>query len=233
MPSDLIVTKRRGLGWYAAWVLLVVVLLVISFFIGRSDGSAERELLLSEKEILTRQVEEYETQIADLEQKKVMLESSAQVDAQASEEIMDTITTLQQTIDNMETELSFYRGIMAPEKDVKGLQVSSFTLEQAANKQHFRFQLALTQAKEHRIFLKGSVTAVVFGQLNGKNTQHNLLEISNLKSKDLNFTFRYFQHIKGEITLPEGFKAQRIEVTAKTSGRKPQTASKEFPWMNS
>ncbi len=230
MSDELIITHKRGPGWYISWSLVAIAALVMTFYLGRLDSREERLELITERDTLLMQVEDDAQRIAELEQQTIMLESSAQVDAQASEQIMETISNLQQHIDALEKELSFYRGIMAPEKDIKGLHVSDFTLEAKSDPKKFRFQLALTQVKQHDIFLKGDVTIVVRGTLNGKATQHNITEISNLQAKDLVFTFKYFQHIGGEIVLPEGFEPRQVVITAATRGRGGQSVEKAFPW---
>lgn len=230
MPNDLIVTKRRGLSWYISWIVLVIILLVIAFFWGRYDSRDERLALIEERDILLLQEQEYLQQIDSLEQKNIMLQSSAQVDASASEEIMDTIATLQQTIDSLETELSFYRGIMAPEKDIKGLYVSDFNLKKTTDADRFAFQLALTQVKKHDVFLKGNVKVIISGERDGKTVNYNITDLSNISANDLEFTFKYFQHLKGELTLPNGFKPKKINVTAKSTGRNGQTVTRDFNW---
>ncbi|WP_144393138.1 DUF6776 family protein [Pleionea sediminis] len=230
MSDHLIITKKRSPLWYLLWIVIVVVLLITAFYFGRLDGREERLELIDSKDLLERQVEEYANQITSLEQKNIMLQSSADVESQASEEIMETITALKQTIDSMDTELAFYRGIMAPEKDIKGLHISDFTLREGISERSFDFQLALTQVKKHDVFLKGDVTIVVNGLLSGEPKEYNFKEISGLDDKDFDFTFKYFQHIKGQITLPPGFEPKAISVTATTSGRKSQTATRKFNW---
>ncbi|MCO7227321.1 DUF6776 family protein [Pleionea sp. CnH1-48] len=228
--GELIITQRRGAGWYIAWSLVFLIALTVMFFLGRLDSQQERTQLMNERDILNAQVDDLDLQLKEAQQKVVMLDRSAQVDAQASEEIMETITGLQQNIDNLEKELSFYRGIMAPELDVKGLHVNDFILEPLVTNGRYRFQLALTQVKSHKSFLQGRVTIAIEGSLNGKDTVHNMTELSSLTEKDMKFQFKYFQHIKGQFSLPEGFKPTQVIVNATTSGRKSQTIKKAFPW---
>jgi predicted RNase H-like nuclease (RuvC/YqgF family) len=230
MSDQLIITHKRGLGWYCGWSLVGLSLLVGSFYLGRFDSREERLSLQSERDTLLMQVAEDAERIAELEQQNIMLQSSAQVDAEASQQIMDTINSLQQHIDALEKELSFYRGIMAPELDIKGLHVSDFTLKALSEPRKFVFQLALTQVKQHDQFLKGDVSMIVKGTLNGKATQYSITELSNLQPKDLTFAFKYFQHIGGEIELPEGFKPKQVEIVAAARGRNGQRVEKSFPW---
>ncbi|NVJ48909.1 MAG: hypothetical protein HWE13_10210 [Gammaproteobacteria bacterium] len=230
MTSELIVTKRRGAAWYVLWAASVVIMLVVAFFLGRMNSREARLLLEQERDVLLAQVDDYEQRIGDLEQTNIVLQSAAQVDAQASEEIMDTISRLQGTIDSLETELSFYRGIMAPELDVKGLQIASLTLKSTAVERRVQFQLALTQVKTHTVFLKGDVELQVVGVENDAAKTYALSEISNLTSQDLKFTFKYFQNLSGEFNLPNGFTPRKVVVTAKTTGRNGQESQREFDW---
>ncbi len=230
MTTNLIITKKRGWPWFAFWGGVLIASLILMFFLGRMDGKEDRTALTFERNTLSQLVEEYEQRIIELEQQNIMLESSAQVDAQASERIFESISQLQTHIDGLETELSFYRGIMAPEKDVKGLHIADFTIERLASENQYSYMIALTQVKVHDLFLKGNVTATVEGLLNGKPTQYAMSELSDTASKDLQFTFKYFQHLNGRLTLPQGFVPEKISVTAKTSGRNSQVAEKLFQW---
>ncbi|WMS89130.1 DUF6776 family protein [Pleionea litopenaei] len=230
MTSELIVTKRRGATWYILWALVFLAVVIAVFFIGRADSRQARLELEEERSVLLRQVEEYEERIGELEQTNIVLQSAAQVDAQASEEIMDTISRLQQTIDELETELSFYRGIMAPELDLKGLQIASLTLKPLQTTDKVSFQLALTQVKTHTIFLKGDTKITVSGTLNGEAKTYDITELSELSDSDLRFTFKYFQNLSGEFSLPNGFTPRKVVVLAKTSGRNAQEVTREFDW---
>mgnify|MGYP000045954255 FL=1 len=53
-------------------------------------------------------------------------------------------------------------------------------------------------------------------------------------AKSLEFRFRYFQHLTGVITLPEGFIAHKVELTVRATGKKaPEPVAEVFDWPES
>ncbi len=228
--NNLIITYQRSIFWYLARILLGVSVLVLVFFLGRYHGAQDRQQLSEELKVSSKALEATSESLKILEKEHVALEGLSKVDKESQNEMNQVIAGLESHINTLERELSFYRSIMAPELDTIGLQISNLSMHALEVPGHYQFQLALIQAKKHHVFLKGRFEMTILGSLDGKDVEYTLLELSDMTEKKLKFQFKYFQHFKGQLTLPEGFKPKTVKVMAVTQERKPQKVEKVFPW---
>jgi hypothetical protein len=63
-----------------------------------------------------------------------------------------------------------------------------------------------------------------------------LSELTTLNEEDLAFSFQYFQIISGELTLPENFVPETINVAAilpKSRWQKYNRIDHSYPWLKS
>ncbi|WP_406610399.1 DUF6776 family protein [Agarivorans sp. JK6] len=116
-------------------------------------------------------------------------------------------------------ELLVYRKIMAPEKQAGGMKIEQLNIEPMLSPNYYRMQVLLMQVARNKRLLSGELQLVVVGSQNQKPAQYNLADLQS-EASPLAFKFRYFQEVNTDIKLPEGFKAERIELTAKVKGNK-------------
>ncbi|MEM7001974.1 MAG: DUF6776 family protein [Pseudomonadota bacterium] len=62
----------------------------------------------------------------------------------------------------------------------------------------------------------------------GAQVVKSLTDLSTPGAYPLTFRFRYFQDLRGEFVIPEGFKPLQVLVTAKEKGKPPMQV--KFPW---
>ncbi|GAA5215939.1 hypothetical protein GCM10025776_14510 [Corallincola platygyrae] len=130
-------------------------------------------------------------------------------------------------------ELTFYRKIMAPEKEAAGVVIDEFKVIASASEGYYRFRLVLMQLKRAKQFAKGGFELRLEGSQAGEPATLNLSELAGLSAKQQKFSFRYFQEIEGAFTLPEGFVPEQIEVRAtlsKSRTRKSNTTARMYRW---
>ena len=68
----------------------------------------------------------------------------------------------------------------------------------------------------------------IVGHYNNAQVVNSLTELGFDEAYPFKFKFRYFQDMAGSFTLPEGFVAEKVLVTAKQSGKDELQVS--FPW---
>ncbi|MGX5172971.1 DUF6776 family protein [Aliikangiella sp. IMCC44653] len=229
--SRLIITQQKTPLWYCGWGVLAAALLVASYFLGRLvNHESERQAL--EKVIwLENELDKFQSAYQQANQDLIMQAQTAKVDNQSNQQLVETVKQMQQTQLSLESELSFYRKIMAPELDQEGLTIADFQVTASNQKESFNYKLVLTQAGKQDQFLKGRVSLVLHGKLAGETKAYQFRELGTFQSKDFQFQFRYFQNLEGEIAIPADFIAEKVEIEAKTSGlRKNQSAQYQFIW---
>lgn len=124
-------------------------------------------------------------------------------------------TLLQKEFDNqlvLRKELSFYQKVMAPELDQEGFIIDSFEVFNTHSENYYRFALVLMQYDKHRDTVKGSINVTIKGSKNGTPAQISLSEALASQSSQLPFSFRYFEILKGEFNLPDGFMPEQVIV---------------------
>ena len=73
-----------------------------------------------------------------------------------------------------------------------------------------------------------------FGKQDDAVSELGLAAVTKSGTKSLEFRFRYFQHLTGVITLPDGFTAHKVELTVRATGKKaPEPVAEVFDWPDS
>ena len=129
----------------------------------------------------------------------------------AMTQLEQTILDLEETIQKQQHSLDFYKKILQPGSGKDTVSLDSFSIEPLLKKQHYRYRLVLTQtAKQHRTN-RGRIEIALQGSQDGK--------IKTLSAQDLGmdhqenrFSFRYYQILEGDWTLPDNFIPDRLEV---------------------
>jgi len=231
VSPQLVIKEQKTVLWYVGWGSLALLLLAVFYFAGRYDASEVEQALNERVAGLEVELNKYRQAYLQANEDLVMQAQTAKVDNQSNQQLVETVKQLQEAQRQLESELKFYRNIMAPELDKQGLTIAEFDVTQTGNNGNPRFKLVLTQAGRQEQFLKGDVELKLHGKLDGESKVYPFRELGTFNAKDFQFQFRYFQNIEGELSLPEGFTAEFVTVQAKTRGlRKNQTAQKQINW---
>lgn len=231
MHSNLVIKQQKTKPWYIGMGSLVVLLFTASYLTGRylaiSDLSETKQQLAS----VELELAETKSALDNLNERLVMQAQSAQVDNLSNQELINSVKSLQQNNKKLVEELTFYRKIMAPERDKDGLVVDSIKLFNTDKENVFQVRTTLIQAGKQLQFLKGSILIKVAGELDGQAREFDIRELGTFKNSDFQFQFKYFQNIQGTIELPGGFIAKSINVSAQTKGlRKNQKTNLKVSW---
>lgn len=183
-----------------------------------------------ERDQLRQALDQSEVTISDLAQKVGILEKGGEVDREAANQVRETIKVLKGQIAGLEEDVAFYKGIMVPGDKAAGLQIGKVVIKPVAERQ-YQYAVMMTQIAERRRFVSGSMTFNVVGK---EGEAARILMLSDLNSdvpaSGARFRFRYFQELKGVITLPEGFEPASVEVVLQSAGKKPQRVEKIIDW---
>jgi hypothetical protein len=72
----------------------------------------------------------------------------------------------------------------------------------------------------------------VLGLQNGQEVSIPLRSLSDsISDLDIKLQFRYFQNIEGELSLPDGFEPQKVQILAVADGANAKTVQKSFGWL--
>lgn len=142
------------------------------------------------------------------------LEVELEVERLANQQTRSSLKEIEQGYYQAKKDLAFYQNVMAPEKSADGLIIDSFKLAASQSENHYRFQMTLVQQKLKKPYAKGHIDLVISGSENGKPKTLQLSDISTGSKKSFSFSFKYFQIIEGDFTLPENFIAETVNISA-------------------
>ncbi|MBM95904.1 MAG: hypothetical protein CMI09_08670 [Oceanospirillaceae bacterium] len=212
-------------------VAMVTVAAAAGFGLGWLGSLDSLDSASKERDQLRQALNESETTISDLAQKVGILEKGGEVDRQAANQVRETIKVLKSQVAGLEEEVAFYKGIMVPGDKPAGLQIGKVSIQPLAESRQYRYAVTMTQIAERRRFVSGSMTLNVVGKEGEAARIMMLSELdSNVPAAGARFRFRYFQELKGIITLPEGFEPLGVEVVLQSAGKKPQRVEQTIDW---
>lgn len=196
------------------------------YYHARYQASSEGfESLREERNSLQEKATEYRQEL-------IRLKRDREVDAHSIREAQSTIRKLEEQLKEHKSQITFYKSIMAPDDIDTGLQVFRLDLDPTRDDNRWRYNLVLSQIGDNNRFVSGHVNVELVGYLDGERKTLSLDEISDSRKKsDIEFRFRYFQSVDGDMTIPEGFRPDSIQVTA-VADRGNQRSERVFRWQD-
>ncbi|WP_045858130.1 DUF6776 family protein [Teredinibacter purpureus] len=226
---------------YNPWrrVLMVLVLMAVvgsgvvaSYYTGHHTGMAGQEKALDDVARLRLELSASESNVDSLTQQLANINLGAEVDRQASETVRQEVIGLKDQVAALEEENSFYRNLMAPTGNKRGLTFGAVEIVDTDKPRTYNYKVVMQQLATNHQLLAGSLTVNVIGRLNGVDATFSLSQLSEQVSREaIRLRFKYFQTVQGEMALPEGFEPERIELVAKSTGKTPVTIEKRFGWL--
>lgn len=234
-PAEEYVVIRHRPGYRLRRTAILLVFTVVAAIAGYATGLAQGGFRFSSAEesnqVLEDEVEALREDYRKARQQLINLERGRVIDEQALNQARKTIVELETRIVSLQSDLTFYKNIMAPSETSKGLQVDSFTLVPARNGDSYDFKLVLTQVGNNKSYISGVVAVNVIGLRDEEKEVIALRDLSeDIADLGVKFRFRYFQDVEGSLKLPEEFEPLEIQVVAQAEGRKSSQAERTFNW---
>ena len=229
-----VIEDRPLLRWsiLLACVAVAALAVFLSYQRGYARGMAKQEAVLLELTRLEGALEAEQKRSSELEQRVANFNLGAEVDRKANEEVRQEVIALKEEIAVLTEENGFYRGLMAPTKNKRGLTFGSVELSQAERPRAYNFKVVMQQLATNHRLLNGTLEYTVVGRAGGLDVVYPLSVLSSeVDAERIKLRFKYFQTIEGQLELPEGFEPLRIELVAKSTGKDAVTVEKRFGWL--
>jgi hypothetical protein len=200
------------------------------YFGGTYQSLEKVNALTLQRDSLQQQLIEAERSMVELSQRVKVLEKGGEVDRKAAEDIRQTVKALKAQVATLEEEVSFYKGIMAPSSGDEGLRVSKVEVGNPDG-DRIGYSIMLTQVADNSSYVSGLAAVNVIGRQGSEQVILPLRDLdSDVTELGIKFRFRYFQEVKGQLTLPSGFKPQKIQVVLQATGNKAQRVERTEDW---
>ena len=218
--------------WRGVYFLLFTVAVAAGCFFGGQYASLnELRALAIERDQLQEQIISADQEIRSFRQRVGVLEKGGEVDRQAAEGIRQAVKELKVQIATLEEEVSFYKGIMAPTGQDKGLRISKIDIQPLDQGSKFRYSIMMTQVADNTSYIKGLAAVNFVGVENGMRKIIPLRELDEkVHELGVKFSFRYFQEVAGEVTMPASFNVEQVQVVLQSTGSKTQRVEETIEW---
>lgn len=221
----------------ALFTLIFVIGVAVSaaggFGYGYYKTILSQETNLASTEELSSEIATMQAENSELQRQVAILDRSSVMDQRATEEVQSTISGLREQVAQLEQDIVYYRQVVADETQDTGLTITQLDINamQAANR--FRYKLVLRQQDaDGDTFLLGHVNVNLIGNQDGEQMIFALRDLSDEQDQlDIRLRFKYFQNIEGELALPEGFVAQRVQVAAVAVEPVEKNIDQDFSWV--
>ncbi|RBW51060.1 DUF6776 family protein [Marinobacter sp. F3R11] len=234
-PAEEYVVVRHRPGDRLKRSLILLVFVVVAAAGGYAAGMAQGGFRFTSAEKSSARLEDktatLEASYREARQQLVNLERGQLMDEQALKQARKTIVDLETRISALQSDLTFYKNIMAPSETSKGLQVDRFSLASDRQAGVYSFKLVLTQVGNNKSYISGVVAVNVIGMRDDQKEVIALRDLSQeIQDLGVKFRFRYFQDVEGKLALPDDFEPLEVQVVAQAEGRKSSQAERTFNW---
>lgn len=171
-------------------------------------------------------------QIAALQDQLAAADTRHEVDRAALELVRKDLARQREQIADLDEGLRFYRSLMAPGEIAQGFSLRDVELTALEPPGRFAYRLVAQQEARKHDTLQGELQLTVLGLEEGQPISYPLSALSDdVESDGLDLRFRYFQVVEGELTIPEGFEPQSIEISATISKPRQLELRENHPWQ--
>lgn len=208
---------------FIGFIIVVAGALLLGYWLGFHALTRDMALLDSQQQRLEALYKQSDQQLQQID----FLGVEVEVQKQASVYVQSQMQQLQEENFKLQKDLNFYQKVMAPELEAEGMAVESFSIMPSKSERIFHYKLVLVQTTKRKRFAKGFIEFKVKGSFNDKVKTYDIKAlVDGFDKKSLNFSFRYFQILEGDLTLPENFAPETVLIAAILPTRKWQKYSR-------
>lgn len=233
-PQLVLVPYRKGqrAKRIAVWCISLLLTAVLCFAAGYYRGIRQNWHMVEQRSAMRADIAQLQLQLKQQQEDTAIHRHGSELERQASERVRKENIALQDRVSELEEAVAFYKGIMAPEGNEKGLRIERFELSRTANKKRFKYKVVMTQVADNGNYIKGSVKMNLLGTRQGSRVSIPFDSVAKdwAGSDGAPFNFRFFQDVGGELVVPDEFVPEQVEVIAQSKGRKAVRLERRFEW---
>ncbi|MCG8497214.1 MAG: hypothetical protein MI796_14370 [Enterobacterales bacterium] len=218
--------------WRCLGVALILAMAWGAFEFGIVRGGHNRAAANVTIDRLNNQVEMLGQQIDELMLENAQLVSDKAIESTASEQVSVSLRELNDETLELKEELMFYRSLLSPADLEPGLQILGVKLIKSIQGSAYDYKVVLTQRRNNSRFAKGRIQIAVNGIRNEENVALQTTDILEVGGSELDFRFKNFQSLEGQIRLPENFVPQEVLITAVPVRGSLKKVERNYEWSS-
>lgn len=189
-------------------------------------ATGDRERLLALRRDLAERLRAEQEETEALRERLAYLEKSQQIDREACQQLRESLRDMQSRLVDAQEQLAFYRGIVTPENEARGIRVHDIIFRRRGKE--LRYELVLVQGRNQSDRVRGRFALEVDGMRDG---EAETVQVRNAEGEaDMLFSFRHFQEFTGQLVVPEGFSPREVRVRLRPEG-KDDPVNSSYEWQ--
>ena len=213
--------------------IFLLLLVAAVFYWGRLAGMGAAAELRERNKDLARQVNRQTIELRERQAQLVRAEKAAEVDRMAAESVRKDLLTYRQEAADLQRDVDFFRGLMAPDELQRGLKLHSFDVDFDEASNRYTFKAVMTNAGGKGNVIKGSLKLKMIAASEGGNKEFLFSELPEFQgSMPVKLRFRFFQNIQGSFKLPADFKPVSIGASANVKDSGGEYFRASYRWGN-
>lgn len=229
-----VVKYRPGLriGAVLGVTAFVVTSVLVAYWGGQHRAAEGHERALSDLTAVRTKLDSSRAEEQRLRREIENAKLGTEVDRQSLESVRQELLQLKSDLASLEEENQFYRNLMAPAGNQRGLNFGTVELSDTDQVRTYHYKVVMQQLATQHELLNGTLSFNIVGRQDGEVRVLSLHEASeDVGSANIKLRFKYFQNIEGRLVLPDGFEPERIELEARSTGKNATTINKRFGWL--
>ena len=216
--------------YLALGVLVLLMALAVTYWYGERRGGYLHFETAAQLARTGKALEKQSDENARLRLRVSILEHSLKLANESASEVKKTLIKQQGQLNDLQRQLAFYRGIVAPPAKDAAVRIAGLQVLPDGSSRAYRFQIVLVRADDKsKPALHGRCTVTVSGERNGKTIRLALASVSPNTPDPMRFTLRYFTNLSGALRLPSNFTPHEIDVSVDVEGKGTTRASFNWP----
>lgn len=224
MPHNPRAHAMRVILFIGAFVLSVIA----SYFLGIYWTKYQETREINQQENAQQKVAN------DLSKQLTELRTVSEVDRQSLEDLRQLVMTQKAQLNAAERDLRVYKELLTsgPKTNPMGISIGVFNLTPLPESGQFHYSLTVQKLATRDGDFSGFLEFTIKGQQAGESAQLTLNQVSTqVDAPSIPLSFKYFQTLEGDLTLPPGFVPQNVELAIKNSeNRTPPLVTAELDW---
>jgi hypothetical protein len=213
-----------------AALLVALFALYVVYELGRYNAGYDRQAVAQQRTEFEVRIEQLEKENREMRTQMAELDTFRVGRAQEQAEVARAMGELQAQVARESQELAFYRGLVAQGATSIGLKIEQLRITAGTAPYTYLVHFSLMRSGRADAEAAGTLTLSLDGTAGTEAKSLDFYVLSDGRTRELRYAFRYFQDFDQEIAVPPSFKPEQLQIEVR-SGRKDVAAlSQSFLW---
>jgi hypothetical protein len=213
-----------------AALLVALFALYVVYELGRYNAGYDRQAVAQQRTEVEVRVEQLEKENREMRTQMAELDTFRVGRAQEQAEVARAMGELQAQVARQSQELAFYRGVVSQGATSIGLKIEQLRITAGTAPYTYLVHFSLMRSGRADAEAAGTLTLSLDGTAGAEAKSLDFYVLSDGRTRELRYAFRYFQDFDQEIAVPPSFKPEQLQIEVR-SGRKDVAAlSQSFLW---